>query len=1131
LMDEKGKDDEDFTIDFSGMKKWFSKDKTKEEKKQEEVEQREQEKSEQPEKEEKDEDIKIDFSPIKNLFKRKEKEHRIEHKGEQKAKSEDEISIDFSNIVPFAKQQKWLLLLILILIPLITSVVVRMHAQDLAQTDGWAANTVYGYFQNQIRNEINRQYPNLPEANKNALVQAEFQKLVSQQGQAIEQNIRDISDSYKEFFKDEKGRNYIPDIDPYFWMRYARNYLEKGHVGDIIVNGVEWDNHQLAPIGRGADTSLQNYYLAWQYQFLNIFMYIRLEESSALFPVIISALSVIPAFFIGRRIAGNVGGFFAAMILAVNAAFLGRTMWGHADTDGWNVFFPLIVAFFFIEAFEANTRYKRIIYATLAGVFTGIFARAWIGWWYIYDFIVGAAGIFIIYYIIIHYKYLRKGLVAFFRENQVISNMTSVLIIYIAASGIFVSLFQQFNVFLDAPTSPLKIVTLKDPVKSDLWPNVFTTVAELNEGNLGQIVSQMGGPLMFYISILGIVLTLLKRKETEFDIIYALLLLVCWAGVVLGVYFMLQNKEIGAILVILSALGLIFTVFKRGKNVEAHYALLLSIWYVASIYASFKGIRFTLLLAPAFSIAFGVALGMLYKYITQIVSKELKIATWISGSVLIIVFSLFMIAPIRTAYAASGGDLPIINDAWYSSLNAIKNNSSETAIISSWWDFGHHFKYIADRPVTFDGTTQELQPAHWIGKTLLADDEELSIGILRMLDCGSSNAFEALNLINNDIHKSINILYSIFKLSKEDARKLLIAKGLTEKQADFVLLYTHCNEPEAFMITSEDMIGKSGVWGHFGSWNFERADIYFNVRGMEKEDGIGYMMDRFNYTRDRAEQVYFEVSAITDPRVGNAWVAPWPSYVTGVGGCSVDGDIIKCNNGVQNQPLEIIVNLTNYDAYINNVPGKPKPYSLAYVDNTGFHHKFFNGSNIGISMSLIKEGDSYRNVFTSPEHAASMFNRMFYFEGEGLKHYRLFHLSTGITGSKISVWKVDWDGGEANMVEKFKEKTEVKNGDTVDVNYILWLENGTIVDSSITDWRAKNITQDTDFNSVESKIFSFEVGKGQVIAGFDEGVIGMKLKEEKIITVSPEKGYGTNETKHPLANKTLTFRVRVERIR
>ncbi|MBU0662234.1 FKBP-type peptidyl-prolyl cis-trans isomerase [Candidatus Micrarchaeota archaeon] len=39
----------------------------------------------------------------------------------------------------------------------------------------------------------------------------------------------------------------------------------------------------------------------------------------------------------------------------------------------------------------------------------------------------------------------------------------------------------------------------------------------------------------------------------------------------------------------------------------------------------------------------------------------------------------------------------------------------------------------------------------------------------------------------------------------------------------------------------------------------------------------------------------------------------------------------------------------------------------------------------------------------------------------------------------------------------------------------------------------------------------FTVGAGQMIAGFDEAVVGMKLNEEKTVTIPPEKAYGTLE--------------------
>jgi len=43
--------------------------------------------------------------------------------------------------------------------------------------------------------------------------------------------------------------------------------------------------------------------------------------------------------------------------------------------------------------------------------------------------------------------------------------------------------------------------------------------------------------------------------------------------------------------------------------------------------------------------------------------------------------------------------------------------------------------------------------------------------------------------------------------------------------------------------------------------------------------------------------------------------------------------------------------------------------------------------------------------------------------------------------------------------------------------------------------------------------------------------MGMNVSEVKTFTVSPELGYGTDAGKHPLGNKTLHFKVRVESIK
>lgn len=84
----------------------------------------------------------------------------------------------------------------------------------------------------------------------------------------------------------------------------------------------------------------------------------------------------------------------------------------------------------------------------------------------------------------------------------------------------------------------------------------------------------------------------------------------------------------------------------------------------------------------------------------------------------------------------------------------------------------------------------------------------------------------------------------------------------------------------------------------------------------------------------------------------------------------------------------------------------------------------------------------------------------------------------------------------------------VKSGDSVKVDYTGKLEDGTIFDTSREDVakQAGIYVEGTEYAPL-----SFVVGSGQVISGFDEGVIGMKVGEEKTLTIPPDKAYGEHE--------------------
>jgi peptidylprolyl isomerase len=66
-----------------------------------------------------------------------------------------------------------------------------------------------------------------------------------------------------------------------------------------------------------------------------------------------------------------------------------------------------------------------------------------------------------------------------------------------------------------------------------------------------------------------------------------------------------------------------------------------------------------------------------------------------------------------------------------------------------------------------------------------------------------------------------------------------------------------------------------------------------------------------------------------------------------------------------------------------------------------------------------------------------------------------------------------------------------KAGDTVNVFYNGTLDDGTVFDSNIN-----------------GTPLTFTVGKGMVIPGFEEAVVGMAVNNEKTVRISPEKAYG-----------------------
>jgi|SRR3989344_2868824 len=90
----------------------------------------------------------------------------------------------------------------------------------------------------------------------------------------------------------------------------------------------------------------------------------------------------------------------------------------------------------------------------------------------------------------------------------------------------------------------------------------------------------------------------------------------------------------------------------------------------------------------------------------------------------------------------------------------------------------------------------------------------------------------------------------------------------------------------------------------------------------------------------------------------------------------------------------------------------------------------------------------------------------------------------------------------------------VRSGDTVSVDYRGFFTNGTVFDESYK----------------RGQPFLFIVGAGNVIAGWDEGLLGMKVGEKRRLTIPSDLAYGPNDYQTIPGGSTLIFDIELRKI-
>ena len=820
--------------------------------------------------------------------------------------------------------------------------------------------------------------------------------------------------------KDGRSYAYLGDYDSYVWLRNARNYLRHGTTCDVIVAGECRDTYGDAPVGYRMiyNRSLHIAAIIGVHRVATFFHPgYPLAASAFLVPVIVGALGVLPAFFIGRRLGGNIGGVVAALMISLDPAFLLRSV--GSDNDVWNVVMPLFIAGAISAGLTAQTKTKAFGYAALAGLTTGLYAAVWRGW--IFTFLVVIAAALACLILTFVRRLGREGLRRAATGADV-RRLAGVAGFYYLSSGVFTWLAGA-PFFL-----PFNFSALLGPARGAAratawWPVAYSTVSELSRPLASDLAMFMGGTIVLFAGWLGLLCLILPQKRLEKRHI----LIIVWTLALFAARYVWLGYDAAWKTTFIAAFAAPFAaelLYRAWKNepdeTNDPVALLVLVWFFASLYQVFGGVRFLII----FAVPFGFALGALAGRVRELLQSGINwlasnraLASVASGAIALAI----VLYPLQRGYATVASYYPAVNDAWWDSLVAIRSHSAADAIVNTWWDYGYWVKYAAERKVSSDGGSLATHVPHWLAKAFIASSDQESRGILRMLNCGSDTtplpegrygAFGKLAAMGLNDYRAYGFLTDLVRLDRADAERYLADRGFNAERRANILASTHCAPAESFLVISKEMIRKAEWWMTLGSWDVRRAYLAKRTRLLTESDALEDLK-RLGYRPADSKVLYDAVAGLqSQPEIDDFIAPPQRLIPTEWIPCGEAAGAINCRITITNTAGGGYV----YFAYDRAAPKKARLRddrregaiaALVVAGSQGLQEVLEPAATFP-DVGVLLDVEARRILVGSPLLVRSTLVRLFYLGDRYSKIFKSLSRRSTLLGEEVATFHIDW---------------------------------------------------------------------------------------------------------------------------
>ncbi len=459
-----------------------------------------------------------------------------------------------------------------------------------------------------------------------------------------------------------------------------------------------------------------------------------------------------------------------------------------------------------------------------------------------------------------------------------------------------------------------------------IWPNVYFTVEELGKLKFDGLARMIGDKYLFFFSVFCLLILALR--------------------------VLFKRK---------------YTGFSR------EFISILIFWFIAMFFACSKGLRFVLFLIIPLGIASGVIIQEAYEYWK---GKKRKFMVFPAA----IIIGLLLGNCFINAYESAEHLYPMMRDSDYKILSLIKETTPKESVINSWWDYGDWFKVISRRRVIFDGQSQNAPQAYWMAYVLLNSDEKEILRVLRMLNNGGNKVYEVINGYFNDSIKTILFLKKRISTEPWIARDVL-SKSLPPAAASEAINLFFNKPVKAYFIVDASIKDKMGAISYIGEWDFVKVYIAQNIHKKRKDEIKSYLSALY-VDAQKSERLYNEAGLIPNEEL-NLWFTRWLRFKSELAAGKEKGGLVLFDQGIVYRPKEkqVYIYSTKHKKY-------EVPFSLFIFENDKLEEIICPNNDLKFSVLILKKEQGYQAVLLDRKLATSLFVKLFYYNGAGLKNFK-----------------------------------------------------------------------------------------------------------------------------------------------